>query len=284
MISVRNRQLRQLHREFKRSRDLILAVAFLLFISFISIFAFLSPYDPDTIDVLHRFEGPSVKHWFGTDDLGRDYLTRILYGGRISLAVGIVAMSISTIIGVFVGIVAGYMGGVVDNLLMRLVDILSSIPWMILVTVVSIYLRPGLQAIILVIGLFTWMSIARLVRAETLRVKEREYVLYAQAIHQLSTVIILRHILPAVLPTIIVAATNGIANAIMMESALSFLGMGVQQPVSSWGSMLNRAQGVLHTAPYMAILPGIMIILTVYSFNKIGSMIRIFAEPRTSLK
>jgi peptide/nickel transport system permease protein len=284
VVSAKNRQIQQLRLEFRRNKSLILAVVFLVFIALISIFAFLSPYDPDAIDVLHKFEGPGAEHWFGTDDLGRDYLTRILYGGRISLVVGIVAMSISTAIGVLVGILSGYAGGFVDNLLMRLVDILSAIPWMILVTVVSIYLRPGLQAIILVIGLFTWMSIARLVRAETLSIKEREYVLYARAIHQRPLVIILRHILPGVLPTIIIAATTGIANAIMMESALSFLGMGVQQPVSSWGSMLNRAQGMLRTAPYMAILPGIMIILTVYSFNKIGSVIRILAEPGTSLK
>jgi peptide/nickel transport system permease protein len=284
MDTPQNRQFRRLFQEFRRSRTVILAAACLLFIILVSVFAFLSPYDPDTIDVLHKFERPNGKHWFGTDDLGRDYLTRILYGGRISLVVGVVAMLISTSIGVVVGISAGYMGGAVDNLLMRLVDILSSIPWMILVTVISIYLRPGIQAIILVIGLFTWISVARLVRAETMSVKEREYVVYAQAIHQKTMFIILRHILPAVLPTIIIAATSSIANAIMMESTLSFLGMGVQQPVSSWGSMLNRAQGVLHTAPYMAILPGIMIILTVYSFNTIGGVIRILVEPRTSLK
>jgi peptide/nickel transport system permease protein len=272
---------RRLRSEFRQSPSLYVAAGFLVFLLFISVFAFLSPYDPDTIDVLHRFEGPSVSHWFGTDDLGRDYLTRVLYGGRISLTVGTVAMLISTAIGVLVGIVSGYAGGLVDSLLMRFIDILSSIPWMILVTVVSIYLRPGLQAIILVIGLFTWMSIARLVRAETLSVKEREYVLYARAIHQSPLFIIFRHIFPAVLPTIIIAATTGIAGAIMMESALSFLGMGVQQPVSSWGSMLNRAQGVLRTAPYMAIVPGIMIILTVSSFNKIGSAIRLLAEPRS---
>jgi peptide/nickel transport system permease protein len=279
-----NRRLHWLFREFRHSQSLVFAAVFLVFITLVSVFAFLSPYDPDAIDVLRKFEQPGPAHWFGTDDLGRDYLTRILYGGRISLLVGVVAMLISTSIGVVVGITAGYMGGLIDSLLMRVVDILSSIPWMILVTVVSIYLRPGLQAIILVIGLFTWMSISRLVRAETLSAKEREYVLYAQAIHQRPLVIILRHILPAVLPTIIVAATTGIANAIMMESALSFLGMGVQQPVSSWGSMLNRAQGVLGTAPYMAILPGVMILLTVYSFNRIGGVIRILAEPRTGLK
>lgn len=283
MGTLKNRQLERLFQEFRRSPSLMLAASFLAFVLFIAAFAFLSPYDPDAIDVLHKFERPNAKHWFGTDDLGRDYLTRILYGGRISLLVGVVAMLISTSIGVLVGITAGYAGGLIDNLLMRLVDILSSIPWMILVTVISIYLRPGIQAIIMVIGLFTWMSIARLVRAETLSVKEREYVIYAQVIHQRPLVIILRHILPAVLPTIIVAATSGIANAIMMESALSFLGMGVQQPISSWGSMLNRAQGVLRSAPYMAVLPGIMIVLTVYSFSKIGAAIRILVEPRTGL-
>ncbi|MDR3146616.1 MAG: ABC transporter permease [Treponema sp.] len=283
METPKKRRIRRLLLEFGRSPALIFAAACLACVILVSVFAFLSPYDPDAIDVLHKFERPCGKHWFGTDDLGRDYLTRILYGGRISLVVGVAAMLISTSVGVLVGITAGYIGGLVDNLLMRMVDILSSIPWMILVTVISIYLRPGLKAIILVIGLFTWMSIARLVRAETLSVKEREYVVYARAIHQRTGFIILRHILPAVLPTITVAASSAVANAIMMESALSFLGMGVQQPVSSWGSMLNRAQGVLRTAPYMAVLPGIMIILTIYSFNKIGGVIRVAVEPRTSL-
>lgn len=252
-----------------------------MFVMLISIFAFLSPYDPDAIDVLHKFEGPSAQHWFGTDDLGRDYLTRVFYGGRISLIAGVVAMLISTAIGVLVGMLAAYAGGIVDNILMRFTDILSSIPWMILVTVISIYLKPGLQTIILVIGLFTWMSIARLVRAETLSVKERDYVLYARAIHQKPFIIIVRHLLPAVLPTVIIAATTGVANAIMIESSLSFLGLGVQQPMSSWGSMLNRAQGVLGSAPYMAIIPGIMIMLTVYSFNQIGSLARILVEPKS---
>jgi peptide/nickel transport system permease protein len=226
--------------------------------------------------------GPSAAHWFGTDDLGRDYLTRVLYGGRISLIVGVVAMLISTLIGVVVGTVSGYFGGLVDSILMRIVDVLLSIPWMILVTVISIYMKPGLQAIILVIGLFQWMNIARLVRAETLSVKEREYVLYADSINQSHLFIILRHVIPSVLPTIIVAATTGIANAILTESALSFLGLGVQQPMSSWGSMLSRAQEVLGKAPYMAILPGIMIIITVFSFNKLGDLIRVFAEPGPS--
>jgi peptide/nickel transport system permease protein len=257
--------------ELRRNRPLAFAIVTLAVIMLLSVFAFLSPHDPDAINVSRRYEGPSAEHWFGTDDLGRDYLTRILYGGRISLIVGVVAMLISTAIGVTVGVTAGYLGGVADNLLMRLVDILSSIPWMVLVTVISIYMRPGLYAIITVIGVFSWMGTARMVRAETLRVKEREYVLYARIIRRRTVFIIVRHILPAVAPTILVAATTGVANAIMMESALSFLGMGVSQPMSSWGSMLNRAQGVLGSAPYMAILPGLMILFTVYSFNKLAT-------------
>ena len=278
MMTKRRRQ--QLLAELKYNKGIFVALAFLLVIALLSIFAFLSPYDPDAIDMLHRLEGPSGSHWFGTDDLGRDYLTRILYGGRISMLVGVVSMLISTLIGVTIGTVAGYFGGWIDNVLMRLVDILSSIPWMVLVTVVSIFLKPGLQAIILVIGLFTWMGVARLVRAETLSVKEREYVLYAKAMDQKPLFIILRHVIPSVLPTIIISATGDIASAIMIESSLSFLGLGVQQPMSSWGSMLNRAQSLLDRAPYMAIVPVVMIILTVFSFNKLGDLIRVFVEPK----
>ena len=280
MMKKRNTHFFRLRAEVKYNKGIVAAGAFLLFVTLISILAFLSPYDPDAIDVLHRLEGPTASHWFGTDDLGRDYLTRVLFGGRISLLVGIVAMLISTTIGVVVGTVSGYYGGKIDNLLMRAVDIISAIPWMVLVTVISIFLTPGLHTIILVIGLFTWMQIARLVRAETMSVKEREYVLYAKSLNQPSYLIILMHIIPSVLPTIIVAATTDIASAIMMESSLSFLGLGVQQPMSSWGSMLNRAQSMLGRAPYMAILPGLMIVLTVYSFNKLGDLIRVLSEPK----
>ena len=284
MALLTKRRRQQLSAELKYNKGILIALAFLVFIALLAIFAFLSPYDPDAIDMLHRLEGPSAQHWFGTDDLGRDYLTRVLFGGRISLLVGVVSMLISTMIGVTVGTVSGYFGGLIDNLLMRLVDILSSIPWMVLVTVISIFLRPGLQAIILVIGLFTWMGVARLVRAETLSIKEREYVLYAKGMDQKHSFIIMRHIIPAALPTIIISATGDIASAIMIESSLSFLGLGVQQPMSSWGSMLNRAQAVLGTAPYMAIVPGVMIILTVFSFNKLGDLIRVFVEPKATAK
>nr|WP_187356641.1 ABC transporter permease [Heyndrickxia shackletonii] len=268
-------------KELKSNKTALFAFIFLSFIILASIFAFLSPYSPNAVNVGKVLEKPNGSHLFGTDELGRDYLTRALYGGRISLTVGLLAMAISTCIGVLVGTVSGYFGGKIDNLLMRIVDIISSIPWMILVTVISIFLTPGLKAIILVIGLFTWMGTARLVRAETLTIKEREYVLYAKASGQSFWKIIFKHIIPGALPTFIVASTVSIANAILMESALSFLGLGVQQPLSSWGSMLQTAQGNLASAPYMAILPGVLIVLTVYSFNKLGDVLRVVVEPKT---
>jgi peptide/nickel transport system permease protein len=280
----KNRKTEKFKAELKRNKTAGFGLLFLIIIILLSIFAYLLPFSPNKVDVMNILQQPNGKHLFGTDELGRDYLTRAIYGGRVSLTVGILAMLISTSIGVLVGTVSGYFGGWIDSFLMRTVDIISSIPWMILVTVVSIYLTPGLKAIILVIGLFTWMSTARLVRAETLSIKEREYVLYAKSSGQSLRKVIWKHIIPAVFPTLIVASTVSIANAILMESALSFLGLGIQQPLSSWGSMLQNAQGNLGNAPYMAILPGLLIVLTVYSFNRLGDILRTVVEPKTSGK
>lgn len=279
---MKNRRIDNVKRELKYNKSAVFAIVFLSLIIIFAVFAFLLPINPNATDVDHMLQGPSASHLFGTDELGRDYLARTVYGSRVSLTVGLLAMIISTSIGVLVGTVSGYFGGIIDNILMRFVDVLSSIPWMILVMVVSIFLKPGLQAIIIVIGLFTWMEIARLVRAETLSVKEREYVLYAVSSGVSSRQIIFRHIIPSIFPTIIVASTTGIANAIMTESSLSFLGLGVQQPMSSWGSLLQNAQGNLQNAPYMAILPGLLIVLTIYSFNKLGDVLRVFVEPKTA--
>jgi peptide/nickel transport system permease protein len=277
---MQNRRWKNVLNELKHNKSAIFAIVYLTVIILFSVFAFLIPTDPDAINVSNMLASPSAKSWFGTDELGRDYLTRTIYGGRVSLLVGVAAMLTSTVIGVLVGTISGYFGGFIDSLLMRIVDVISSIPWMILVTVVSIFMQPGLKTIIIVIGLFTWMEIARLVRAETLSIKEREYVEYSAFVGEKSFAIILRHIIPSVFPTIIVAATTSIAGAIMTESSLSFLGLGIQQPMSSWGSLLQSAQGNLGTAPYMAILPGVLIILTVYSFNKLGDVMRVFVEPK----
>lgn len=279
---MKNRRIENLKVELRHNKVALFSILFLIFIAVVSVFAFLYPYNPNKTNVSIMLQAPSLAHPFGTDELGRDYLARAIYGGRVSLLVGILAMVISTSIGVFVGTLSGYFGGKIDNLLMRMVDIISSIPWMILVTVISIFLKPGFKTIIIVIGFFTWMEISRLVRAETLSVKEREYVLYAVSTGVDSMKIIMKHIIPSVFPTIIVAATTGIANAIMTESSLSFLGIGIQQPMSSWGSLLQNAQSNLQSAPYMAILPGILIVLTIYSFNKLGDTLRVFVEPKTA--
>lgn len=268
-------------RRFQKSRQALFSSPVYLFSFFflallilLSLAAPLIPIDPNATDVSQMSQAPSWQHLFGTDEVGRDYFIRVLYGGRVSLLVGVLAMLTATTIGTVVGLAAGYFGGWLDNLLMRLVDILSSIPWLVLVIVLSVFLKPGLSTIIIVIGGFSWMSIARLIRGETLAVKEREYVLYSQFVGVTTPKIIRHHILPAVLPTLTVAASNSISSAIMTESALSFLGMGIQQPLASWGSLLQNAQNSLQRAPYMAILPGLFVALTVYSFNNLGDYLK----------
>jgi len=279
---MKNRRIKNVKDELKGNKSALISIVFLILVVLISIFAFLIPIDPDATNTSNMLQSPTLKHLFGTDELGRDLFVRTIYGGRVSLTVGILAMIISTSIGVLVGTISGYFGGKIDSILMRFVDVISSIPWMILVTVISIFLKPGLEAIIIVIGLFSWMEIARLVRAETLSIKEREYVLYAISIGESSSKIIYRHIIPSIFPTIIIASTSSIAGAIMTESSLSFLGLGIQQPMSSWGNLLQNAQSNLQSAPYMALLPGMLIIFTIYSFNKLGNVLRVFAEPKIS--
>lgn len=256
------------------SRLLLFSFSFLVLLIILSITAPLFPFSPTETNVKSVWQGPNLQHWFGTDDLGRDYFIRVLYGGRVSLIVGLSAMLASIFIGTLVGVVSGYFGGWVDNLLMRLVEILSSIPWLVLVIVFSVFLKPGLLTIIVVIGGFSWMGISRLIRAETLSVKHRDYVVYSEFIGESKVKIILRHVIPNILPTLIVAATNSVSGAIMTESALSFLGMGIQQPMSSWGSLLQNAQSSLQRAPHMAILPGLFVLLTIYSINNLSELFK----------
>ena len=278
--SDQKRRIENVLSALKHDKLAIASLVFLVIIIALALLAPILPLDPNTTDVRNMFQPPSPEHWFGTDDIGRDYLSRVIYGGRVSLLVGFLAMITCVCVGVLVGTVSGYCGGWIDSILMRIVDIMSSIPWMVLVTVISLFLKRGLKSIIIVIGFFTWLEIARLVRAETLSLKEREYVMYAKFVGIPGYVIILKHIIPSVLPTIIIAASTGIANAIMTESSLSFLGLGIQQPMSSWGSLLQNAQSYMQNAIYMAILPGLLIVLTIFAFNKLGNLLRIFVEPR----
>ncbi|UHA71847.1 ABC transporter permease [Paenibacillus sp. 481] len=279
MLSLKWRHVTEQLREQKAG---ILAIIVLAIFALAAIFAFLSPHDPNKMIITERLQSPSWTHWFGTDDHGRDYLARALYGGRVSLSVGFLSMMIAVVIGTAVGTISGYFGGWIDNVLMRIVDVLMSIPSFFLMLILNAYLKPGIMTIVLIIGMLSWMSIARLVRAETLSVKEREYVLYARVSGQSKAKIILQHIVPSIMPTIIVAATINIASAILMESSLSFLGLGIQQPDSSWGSMLNNAQGYIGEAPYMALFPGMFILLTVLSFNLLGDVFRIAFEPKSN--
>lgn len=278
----KKRRMERVISALKKDKVAIVSLIFLAFIIIISLIAPLLPMDPNKTDVMNMLTPPSFEHWFGTDEVGRDYLARVIYGGRVSLLVGVLAMLASVFIGVTVGTISGYCGGIIDMILMRIVDIMSSIPWMILVTVISIFLNPGLKSIIIVIGCFTWMEIARLVRAETLSIKEREYVMYAKFVGTPFWKVIIMHIIPSVFPTIIIAATTSIAGAIMTESSLSFLGIGIQQPMSSWGSLLQSAQTNLQNALYMAFIPGLLIVCTIFAFNKLGNLLRIYVEPRVT--
>ncbi len=275
-----NRRIDNLVWELKNNKQAVFSLIYIIIILLVSVLVMFSTVDPDAIDVAGKLKPPSGQHWFGTDDMGRDYFIRVLYGGRVSLLVGILAMFTSIFIGVSAGMAAGYFGGIIDTVLMRFVDVMSSIPWIIMVMVIGMVFKKGLVSLILIIGVLGWLEIARLIRSEVLSVKERDYVRYAAFIGVSPWRIMATHILPAVLPTVITASTASIASAIMVESALSFLGRGVAAPMSSWGSLLQSSQKFLQKAPYMAVLPGIFIILTVFSFNKLGEVLRVFVEPK----
>ncbi|WP_059140682.1 ABC transporter permease [Paenilisteria newyorkensis] len=258
----------------------LISIGILVLLALACGLAFLSPYDPNALSIQDKLLPPSSSHWFGTDDHGRDYFTRVLYGGRVSLTVGFLAMLIALVVGTVAGTISGFFGGIVDSLLMRFLDIFMSIPSFFLLMILNAYLKPGIGNIILIIGLLSWMDVARIVRAETLSLKEREFILYSKSSGAGVWHVIIRHIIPNAMPSIVVAASLNIAAAILTESALSFLGLGVQQPNSSWGSMLNNAQGYIGDATYLALFPGALILLTILSFNVLGDVFRKGLEPR----
>lgn len=274
--------IERLKNNFKDNKLAIMALLVITILCISCILAFLSPFDPNKIDPVNGLKSPGRSNLFGTDNMGRDYFTRSLYGGRVSLTVGFLSMLISTFFGTIIGTISGYFSGKIDSFITRFIDILMCIPTFFLILVINSYLGSGIQNIIFVIGFLGWMSIARVVRAETLSVKEREYILYAKSIGQSHFNIIFKHIIPSILPTIIVASSINIASAILMESSLSFLGLGVQQPNASWGSMLKDAQAYLGQAPYMAMIPGMFILLTVLSFNLIGDTLRSIFEVKAN--
>ncbi len=253
-----------------------------LLVFILSIFApFIGPFrHPEKIDISNILVGPSLSHPLGTDDLGRDVLSRMLWGGRISLEVGFVAVGIATIIGIILGAIAGYYGGYIDGAIMRVVDIMLSIPTIFLVLAVIAILEPSIINIMIVIGLTSWMEPARLIRAEFISLKERDFVIAARAIGATDRRIIMKHVLPNGLSPILVSATMGVGGAILIESALSFLGLGVQPPTPSWGSLLSSGKDNIEIAWWLSAFPGLAILITVLGYNLLGEGIRDALDPR----
>ncbi len=240
----------------------------------------IAPYDPGRIDVDNVLSPPSARHLLGTDDLGRDVFSRMVYGAGISLKVGFVAVGIAVFIGIILGAISGYYGGLIDVIIMRLVDIMLCFPSFFLILSVIAFLEPSIFNIMAVIGLTSWMGITRLVRAEFLSLKERDFVLAERAIGASAPRIIFMHILPNALAPVLVSATLGIASAVLTESALSFLGIGVQPPTPSWGNMLTQGKEVLGVAWWMSVFPGMAILMTVLGYNLLGEGIRDAIDPR----
>jgi peptide/nickel transport system permease protein len=240
----------------------------------------ISPHDPVEPDLKNILTGPTWSHPFGTDTLGRDVFSRVIYGSRISLLVGFVSVGIATLIGIMIGAVSGYSGGIIDELIMRFVDLMMCFPTFFLILAVIALLEPSIWNIMIVIGLTNWMGIARLVRAEILSIKGKEYVLAAKAMGFPRRRIIFGHVLPNALSPVYVVATLGIGGAILTESALSFLGIGVQPPTPSWGNILTQAKDNLEVAWWLSLYPGLAIFLTVMGYNLLGEGLRDVFDPR----
>ena len=240
----------------------------------------ISPYAPTDIDIDNILAPPSLSHPLGTDDLGRDVFVRMLYGGRVSLAVGFVAVGIALLIGITIGSLAGYFGGKVDAVLMRFVDIMLTFPTLFLILAVIAIVGQSIWIIMVVIGVTSWMDVARLVRAEFLTLKERDYVLAARVSGAGHLRVIFRHILPNALSPVFVAATFGVAGAILLESGLSFLGLGIQPPNASWGNILTTGKDYIEVAWWLSLFPGLAILITALSYNLLGEGLRDALDPR----
>ena len=282
MRTAQRSQLTMAFERFRAHRPAVAGVFVLGTLALLSAAApLISPYDPDKTALLLIYDPPSLAHPFGTDDLGRDLATRILYGGRVSLAIGLLAVTVAVSIGTLVGVIAGYYGRWIDSLLMRFVDMMYSFPRLFLLILFGVIFKGmTVGVIVLVLGVLSWMTTARLVRASFLSLKHREFVEAARCVGARDRRIIVRHILPNSIAPIIVAATLGVAAAIIAESTLSFLGLGIQPPTSSWGNMLNHATTDMDKAPWIAIFPGLFIFLAVVSINFIGDGLRDALDPR----
>lgn len=268
-------------RVLRRNAMFILGLIIVLGVTFAAVFApLIAPFDPNELHLDAILKAPCAEFPLGTDRLGRDVLSRLLYGGRVSLWVGFVTVGISISIGALLGLVSGYFGGLVNEIVMRFVDIMLCFPSFFLILAVVAFLEPSLFNIMVVIGLTSWMGVARLVRAETLTLREREFVSAARLAGTSTWRIMTRHILPNAMAPVTISAILGIGGAILIESGLSFLGLGVQPPQASWGNMLMDGKSVIEEASWLSLFPGLAILITVLGYNLLGESLRDFLDPR----
>lgn len=280
-VLKRRGQIAEIWYRLRRNKLAMFGLFIISIAAFIAIFADkLAPYDATEQDIYNRFAAPCLEHWFGTDNYGRDILSRILIGSRISLLVGVVATAISTVSGIFLGAIAGYYGGRIDNYIMRFLDVFMAIPNLLLAIAIAAAMGPGVLSAMIAVGVADIPRMARTARAPIMMTRNQEYIEAAQAINASTSRIILRHVLPNSFAPIIVQITFNIARAIITASGLSFLGMGVQPPTPEWGSMLSAGRGYLRDYWWVTTFPGAIIMITVFSFNVLGDGLRDALDPR----
>ena len=264
-----------------RNKSVLIGGVIVLFFIILAVFApIISPYSPTDADLMRSLEPPQKNFLFGTDVQGRDILSRIIYRSRISLSVGLIVQGISLTIGITMGLFSGYYGGLIDDIISSLMNIMFSFPSLLFAIAIMAVLGPSLYNIFLALGIINWPTIARLVRGETLSLKKRDFIEASKALGTPSIIIIFKHILPNCLAPIIVVSTLGIADAILTEATLSFLGLGIQPPTPSWGSMLSRGREYIWSAPHLVIFPGLAILITVLGFNLLGDGLRDVLDPK----
>jgi len=276
-------QIQRLWRRFSSHRLAVIGGCIVLLLLLSAIFAdLISPHDPLDLDTSRRFIEPFTDIHFilGTDEMGRDTFARLLHGGRISLIVGIAAMLATVVTGLLVGLISGYYGGKIDNILMRFTDTILCFPQVFLLLILAAFITPTVISIALIIGFTSWMEVARIIRAQIQYIKKQDFIQASFALGASGPRIMFRELLPNAMAPVLVSATLNVANAVLMESYISFLGYGIQPPLASWGNMLTNAQAYFDLSPWLAILPGIMITLTVMSFNFLGDGLRDALDPR----
>ncbi|MGQ0570118.1 MAG: ABC transporter permease [Armatimonadota bacterium] len=272
-------------RRFVRHRPAVIGAAVIGTIGLLALLApVLAPYSFGAIDIRHTLAPPGGRHLLGTDDVGRDVLTRLMFAGRVSLTVGLVTTAIGSVLGAAIGLLAGFYRGLVDTLLTRAIELFLTVPPLAMMFVLAGYLGPGLRTIVIVLALFGWMFTARLVRGEVLRVRALEFIDAARVLGVSDGRIMLRHLLPNVMAPVIVSASAAVGQAILAESTISYFGLGIQPPVATWGNMLRNAQEYLFSSPWLAMLPGCAIFLTVMAFNLLGDGLRDALDPRSGMR